>query len=225
MGCQCAKGRPTVKVMINHTSERSEQNSINSEEPKNINQEFSKGKNKRSSLLDSKGKKFTINSESNLIRVKRKKNNDNSSNNSDHDPPNFANLSLNHKPRTVQVQNSNSFVTSLPSFNEYNNITIEPAPRHNTLLLNNMPNQNCFYIDYFTKQKVELNIGRTYNRCNNNTNKLSISNSSLSYDHTPSFSEDNSSNCKGIVNVTNITNINITPVFVDNKSKKASSKV
>lgn len=220
MGCQCAKGRPTVKVMINHTSERSEQNSINSEEPKNINQEFSKGKNKRSSLLDSKGKKFTINSESNLIRVKRKKNDCNSSNNSEHDPSNFANLSLNHKPRTVQAQNSNSFVTSLPSFNEYNNITIEPAPRHNTLLLNNVQNQNCFYIDYFTKQKVH--IGCTYNRCNNNTNKLSISNSSLSYDHTPSFSEDNSSNCKGIVNVTNITNINITPVFVDNKT---SSKV
>lgn len=214
MGCQCAKGRPNVKVMINHTSERSE-HSIN-EDP---NQEFSNGNHKRSSIIDSKAKKFTINSESNLIRIRRKSKNENNSEDEQ------QNLSLNHKPRTIQMQNSNSFVTSLPSFNEYNNITIEPAPRQrtNTLLLNNIQNQNCFYIDYFTKQKVELNIGCCYNRCNNNTNKLSISNSSLSCDHTPSFSEDNSSNCKGIVNVTNITNINITPVFVDNK--KSSSKM
>lgn len=68
-------------------------------------------------------------------------------------------------------------------------------------------NNNGFYVDFFTRQKVDFSLKGLSNRKNSATNKLSISNSSLSFDHTPSFSED--SNCKGVVNVTNITTINI----------------
>ena len=58
---------------------------------------------------------------------------------------------------------------------------------------------------------------------NRNVNKLSISNSSLSYARTPSFCEDNGSNCKGIVNVTNITNININTIIVGKNTSPQST--
>lgn len=125
--------------------------------------------------------------------------------------------------KTHQIKNSNKLIKALPSFHEFKNVTIEPTEGTiQTNVCNNVSNEHCFYLDYFTNKKVDLNFTKN-GMSNKNVNKLSISNSSLSYERTPSFSEDNGSNCKGIVNVTNITNININTIIVGKNTSPQST--
>ena len=226
MGCVCAKGKPTLTIAISKTSEKDDENSIlnnalkdenNDENLSNVNNNNSFHNNNSSScnnIITSKHKQARKKSNSNIIRVTPKK--------SGHHSSNFDSSGSEHSVGTPLKKNSNIFlkrnlITALPSFNEFNNVIIEQIPteiNNNILHINSTnTNNNCVYIDCFSKKKVELSFGKN-NLSNRNTNKLSISNSSLSYDHTPSFSEDNNSNSKGIVNVTNITNININPIIV-----------
>ena len=239
MGCVCAKGKPTLTIAISKTSKKDDENSIlnnalkdenDDENLSNVNNNNSFHNNNSSSscnnMISNKNKKAREKSNSNIIRVKPKKSGNHSSNfdssGSEHSVgtplKKNSNIFLKRNNKTHQiVNNNNSLITALPSFNEFNNVIIEQIPteiNNNTLHINSTnTNNNCVYIDCFSKKKVELSFCKN-NLSNRNTNKLSISNSSLSYDHTPSFSEDNNSNSKGIVNVTNITNININPIIV-----------
>lgn len=236
MGCVCAKGKPTLTIAINKTSEKDEENSIlnnalkdenNNENLSNVNNNnsFHNNYNSCNNIISIKGKNDREKVNSNIIRISHKKSGNQSSefNSSGSDdsggtPLNKnSNIFLKRNNKTHQIVTNNSLITALPSFNEFNNVIIEQIPtdiNNNTLHINsNNTNNNCVYIDCFSKKRVELSFCKN-NLSNRNTNKLSISNSSLSYDHTPSFSEDNNSNSKGIVNVTNITNININPIIV-----------
>lgn len=235
MGCVCAKGKPTLTIAINKTSEKDEENSIlnnalkdenNNENLSNVNNNNSfHNNNSCNNIISIKSKNTREKLNSNIIRINHKKSGNQSSefNSSGSDdsggtPLNKnSNIILKRNNKTHQIVNNNSLITALPSFNEFNNVIIEQIPtdiNNNTLHINsNNANNNCVYIDCFSKKRVELSFCKN-NLSNRNTNKLSISNSSLSYDHTPSFSEDNNSNSKGIVNVTNITNININPIIV-----------
>lgn len=224
MGCVCAKGRPTLKVSMNKTTIR--EDSINKNESIIYNSippnEFSNSNNNINSNI-----KITLSKKTNSIKnkpsnVKLKKNKVNTI---DCVSDNIFSLSPDPNVLLLMKQNKTHQIKNLPSFNEFNNVTIEQILTNENIktnACNTKSNGHCFYLDYFTNKKVDLNFSKN-GISNRNMNKLSISNSSLSYDHTPSFSEDNSSNCKGIVNVTNITNININPIIVGNNNSPQST--
>lgn len=231
MGCVCAKGRPTLKVSMNKTTIREDSlnknesiiyNSVSPNEFSNSNNNI----NSKSKLTLSKKKNSIKNNPSNVKLKKNKVNTiDCVSENMFSLPPDPNLLLLMKQNKTHKIKNPNNLIKALPSFNEFNNVTIEQISAGDgiqTNVCNNNANGHCCYLDYFTNKKVELNISKN-GMSNRNKNKLSISNSSLSYDRTPSFSEDNSSNCKGIVNVTNITNININPIIVGNNISPQST--
>ena len=62
------------------------------------------------------------------------------------------------------------------------------------------------YLDFFTNKKIQIQPKTLYF----NGYTASVCSSSVGYyDHTPSFSDENFSNRKSIVNITNITTIHI----------------
>lgn len=65
---------------------------------------------------------------------------------------------------------------------------------HNTVTHINIFPANTYtpYFDYFSKKRIDLSYAKNSNRTSTN-NHLSISNSSLSFDKTPSFSDDTTS--------------------------------